>query len=278
MKTNLFISAIVVCGITLFSSCSDDQHSGSIPDASILNAFNSKYPDAKKVEWETKANYKVAEFNYGSFETEAWFDQNGQWIMTETDIPYTQLPQPVRTHFESSEYSKWRLEDVDKLERVNTATLYIIEVEKGEVENDLYYAEDGTLIKTVADGENTGYEPTVIPDAIQKFLTEHYPGATILEYDREKLGVEVDILDKGIHKEVVFNTLNEWVYTEWDIRFADVPQVVTAALKASQYGGYEIDDIDVIEKSDRLFYVFELEQGNKEITVTYTPDGHIWEE
>lgn len=276
MKTKLFISAILICGSTIFSACSDNN--GVIPDATIVNAFNSKYPDAKNVEWETKADYKVAEFRNGSYETEAWFDASGKWMMTETDIPYNQLPQAIRMHFESSEYASWKKEDVDKLERANTATVYILEVEKGETEIDLYYAEDGALIKTIADGENTGHQPTVIPDAIQKFLTEHYPGATILEYDREQQGTEVDILDKGIHKEVKFNTLNEWTYTEWDIRLTDVPQTVTSALKASQYGSYEIDDIDVIEKSDRLFYVFELEQGNKEVIVTYTPDGQVWEE
>lgn len=276
MKTKLIIPAILACGLFIFSSCSD-QHSGAVPDATILNAFKSKFPNAKNVEWETKTDYKVAEFKDGSYEAEAWFDPSGKWMMTETDIPYNLLPQAIRTNFESSEYASWKKEDIDKVEQANTATLYIIEIEKGESETDLYYLEDGTLIKVVADKDNEGYQPTILPDAIQSFLTKQYPGFTLLDFDQEPQGVEADILDKGIHKEVKFNTHYEWLYTEWDIRINEVPEVVVSALKASQYGQYKIDDIDMIEQSAGIFYVFELEQGEKEVMITFDKDGMMME-
>ena len=43
--------------------------------------------------------------------------------MTETDIPYQSLPEAVRTSFEASQYANWKIEDVDKVERLNTETV-----------------------------------------------------------------------------------------------------------------------------------------------------------
>lgn len=70
--------------------------------------------------------------------------------MTETDLRYADLPAPVRSSYESSTYyNVWKVEDVDKLERKEMAVVYIIEVEKGNQEMDLYYSEDGILVKEV---------------------------------------------------------------------------------------------------------------------------------
>lgn len=276
MKTKVLTLAIIMGGATLFSSCSD-QHTGTIPDEAILNAFDSKYPGINKVEWETKYEYKVAEFKNGSYETEAWFDAGGNWVMTETDIPYNQLPQTVQTSFKSSEYRDWKVEDVDKLERANIETLYIIEVEKGEAEADLHYTQEGVLVKTISDkdDDNNGYLPGSLPEAIQTLLTQKYPGYVLLDFERETMGVEADIMDGGIHKEVLFSSTSEWILTKWEIHRNQLPEIIANALKNSEYGSYKIDDIDMIEKPTGLFYLFELEQGNKDVIITIDSNGNI---
>lgn len=276
MKAKAITLTCILGGLALFSSCGE-HHSGSIPDEAVLQAFENKYPGINKVEWETKYDYKVAEFKNGSNETEAWFDTNGNWVMTETDIPYNQLPQAVQTSFKSSEYADWKVEDVDKLERTEIETLYIIEVEKGEAEADLHYTEEGLLVKTVIDqdDDNNGYQPATLPEAAQAFLTQKYPGYVLLDFERESMGLEVDIKEDGIHKEVLFNTSSEWLSTEWDIHQNQLPEVIANALKSPEYAQYKIDDIDVMEKPAGLFYVIELEQGNKEITITFDAAGMI---
>ena len=67
--------------------------------------------------------------------------------MTESDIKYSSLPVVIRNSFESGEYGKWEVEDVDKLERSGMETIYIIEAELGEQEVALHYLENGTLVK-----------------------------------------------------------------------------------------------------------------------------------
>lgn len=274
MKTKLSVLALAMCGMLAFTSCDDDDNN-YLPDQTITKAFDEKYPDAGKVEWETKGGYEVAEFHVSGNETEAWFDNKGNWVMTKTEINFGLLPEAVRTSLKSSEYKDWKSTDFDKLERSNAATVYVIEVEQGEQEFDLYYTEDGILLKAVPDDDNDNFQPTVVPQAITDAINEMYPGATILEFDSEKTGFEVDILHNNIYKDVYFNTGNEWLYTEWDIKEANLPAIVMNAYKASEYKDYRIDDIDVIENPAGISYVLELEKGNDEVKMTISAEGKI---
>ena len=86
-------------------------------------------------------------------------------------------------------------------------------------------------------------------------------------------GIEVDILHENIHKEVWLDTQNKWLYTEWEIRSSQVPDIVMTAFKASAYASYQIDDIHVIQKAEGLSYEFELEQGDRDITILFNEEG-----
>lgn len=274
MKTKLSVLALAMCGMLAFTSCDDDDNN-YLPDQTITKAFDEKYPDAGKVEWETKGGYEVAEFHVSGNETEAWFDNKGNWVMTKTEINFGLLPEAVRKSLKSSEYEDWKSTDFDKLERSNAATVYVIEVEQGEQEFDLYYTEDGILLKAVPDDDNDNFQPTVVPQAITDAINEMYPGATVLEFDSEKTGFEVDILHNNIYKDVYFNTGNEWLYTEWDIKEVNLPAIIMNAYKASDYKDYRIDDIDVIENPAGISYVLELEKGNDEVKMTISSEGKI---
>lgn len=274
MKTKLSVLALAMCGMLAFTSCDDDDNN-YLPDQTITKAFDEKYPDAGKVEWETKGGYEVAEFHVSGNETEAWFDNKGNWVMTKTEINFGLLPEAVRTSLKDSEYKDWKSTDFDKLERSNAATVYVIEVEQGEQEFDLYYTEDGILLKAVPDDDNDNFQPTVVPQAITDAINEMYPGATVLEFDSEKTGFEVDILHNNIYKDVYFNTGNEWLYTEWDIKEVNLPAIIMNAYKASDYKDYRIDDIDVIENPAGISYVLELEKGNDEVKMTISSEGKI---
>ncbi|WP_304248327.1 PepSY-like domain-containing protein [Parabacteroides gordonii] len=274
MKTKLSVLALAMCGMLAFTSCDDDDNN-YLPDQTITKAFDEKYPNAGKVEWETKGGYEVAEFHVSGNETEAWFDNKGNWVMTKTEINFGLLPEAVRTSLKDSEYKDWKTTDFDKLERYNAATVYVIEVEQGELEFDLYYTEDGVLLKAVPDDDNDNFQPTVVPQTITDAINEMYPGATILEFDSEKTGFEVDILHNNIYKDVYFNTGNEWLYTEWDIKEVNLPAIIMNAYKASEYKDYRIDDIDVIENPTGISYVLELEKGNDEVKMTISSEGKI---
>lgn len=276
MRTkNFLFTAILVSGLA-FTSCNDDDDNYT-PDGKIQEVFITKYPNAERVEWEKKQDHYVADFYLDGIKREAWINAQGEWVMTESDIRFDALPAEVQTAFEASEYKAWKIDDVDMLERVEMEPVYVIEVEQGKQEIDLYYAADGTLIKAVEDTDNEDHRPTSIPEALKTIINTRYPGAVILDMDIEKGITEIDIRHDNKSKEVHFNAQNEWTYTSWDVREADVPANVMKTIKDNDdYNSYKIDDIEYEERADETnVYVFELEKNDDEIHVTVDTEGNI---
>lgn len=268
------------------TSCNDndDLHSNqvleNIPEKVILE-FNAKYPNATNVTWSTKDTYAVADFYLASTRTgghepnnTAWFNMAGHWSMTETEISYLQLPEAVRTAFEVSPYANWRMDDeIDKLQRSdNNETLYIIEVsqKEGNVETkvDLYYTEEGILVKEIIDAETDDdyheYLPQQPEGNIQTLLDQNFPNARIVDYDQEHNGTEVEIIADGLKHEILFDNQQQWIYTktEYDRRdLAQVPADILNHLRTSPYytSDNAIEDVEKYTTRDNgTYYCFEL--------------------
>ncbi|MBC5620403.1 MULTISPECIES: PepSY-like domain-containing protein [Butyricimonas] len=279
MRTkNFLFTALLLSGFA-FTSC-DDNDDNYTPDGKIQEAFITKYPNAQRVEWEKKYDHYVADFYLEGIEREAWINAQGEWVMTESDIRYTDLPAEVQSAFQASEYKDWKIDDVDMLERVEMEPVYVIEVEQGKQEFDLYYAADGTLLKAVEDMDNNNeHHPTTVPEALKTAIDNRYPGAVILDIDVEKGITEIDIRHEGKSKEVHFNAQNEWLYTSWDVRQSEVPTEVMTTINnaiSQNHKGYKIDDIEYEERPNGDVYVFELEKENdRDIYVTVDMEGNI---
>lgn len=278
MKLKFLFLLAAVSAFIILSACNDDDDHYN-PDKAVKEAFETKYPAATRVEWEKKGKYQVADFRDNNKEMSAWFDADGNWYMTETDLTgIEELPEAVKTAFRKSEYAQWKVEDIDMLERKDSETIYIIEVENGKQDIDLYYSADGILIKSVADkdaNDDQDYLPGNLPAAVETFIHQRYPNARIVEFETDKGNLEVDIIHDNRSKEVVFNSENTWLYTEFDVKENEVPQNVKNALAASEYSNYQIDDIDFFEMPDTSFYRFELESGNKEVKLDIDVNGVI---
>jgi hypothetical protein len=66
----------------------------------------------------------------------------------------------VKETFLAGQYATWGVDDIDKYEREDL-TFYLVEVEKkGQKDMDLYYTEDGTVLKEVEDRPNDDVLPT----------------------------------------------------------------------------------------------------------------------
>lgn len=152
MKLNVYFILLALSSMSLLS-CDDDDKKSELPEA-LQQSFSKKFPTATLVEWEKKGAYYEADFIYNNTETSAWFALDGTWEMTESDILYSTLPAEVKTTFESSKYASWRVDDADQLERKDLETTYVLDVELGEQEMDLYYSKEGELIKAVVDTDS----------------------------------------------------------------------------------------------------------------------------
>lgn len=164
MKTDLWKFLFLFCSVVMLSACDhdDDLPSSKVPET-VKSAFEAKFPAVVKAEWEKKSGYYVAEFRDNGLDMEAWYDSDAIWCMTETDLrtDLNELPGLVKNAFETSEYMDWRVDDIDKYERPS-GVFYLIEVEKsGQQDRDLFYDEDGTLLKDVVDKENNNVLPNI---------------------------------------------------------------------------------------------------------------------
>lgn len=275
MKLRFLVLAVILGSLSLFACSDDDNYK---PDQTVKEAFEAKFPAATRVSWEKKGIYRVADFRENNKEMTAWFDATGNWYMTETDLnTINELPEAVKTAFLQSKYAEWKIDDIDMLERKDSETLYIIEIESGDQEVDLYYSADGILIKSVIDddSDHENILPGTLPEIVTTFLQQHYPNARIVESETEKGNLEVDIIHENRSKEVVFDSKYQWLYTTYEVLYSEVPQKVKDTLRASEYKDYQIDDIDFYETPATSYYRFELESGDKEVKMDIDVNGKI---
>lgn len=236
-KFMVLVMGLVSLGV--MAGCDDDSKSVKVP-AAVQAAFGEMFPAASHVEWEDKGGYMVADFRSAGTVMQAWFDAAGKWYMTEEDISYAELPRAVRTAYEAGDYAAWHVDDVDKLLRNGQETVYVLEVERAEQEFDLYYSEDGVLLREVPDRDGNDDHGDMLPQelskAISDFIARKYPGARIVDAEREKGNTEVDIIFAGKALEVCFGTGDAWLWTKTGVRLSEVPDVVRRTLQSSQYG------------------------------------------
>lgn len=304
MKRILSLCHILLTGsFVLMTSCNDndDLHSNPVPEnipEKVILEFNAKYPNATNVTWSTKDTYAVANFYLASTRTgghepnnTAWFNMAGHWNMTETEISYQQLPEAVKTAFEASPYASWRMDnEIDKLQRSdNNETLYIIEVsqKEGNVETevDLYYTEEGILVKEIvnaeADNDYHEYLPQQPEGNIQTWLDQNFPNVRIVDYDCEQNGTEVEIIANGLKHEILFDNQQQWVYTKTEYERRDLTLIPTSILNHLRTSPYYTSDnaIDDVEKyttrDNGTYYCFELKTAYDDDVKVYVNETGI---
>lgn len=275
MRGRILMVTLWMASLFVFAAChddDDDDDKGYTPGKSVVAAFEAKFPNAVAVSWEKKGVYEKAEFHQNGQEVDAWFDASGQWVMTETDVLFANLPAEVKTGFNESIYSAWQVEDVDMLERLNMPTVYRLEIEKGNEEMLIYFNEKGELVKEVNE------EASTLPMAVSSFITEQYPKALVVTVDRWQDGMlEVGVLDGSLVKEILFDRNNGWMKTSWPVLKADVPQVVLDVLKGEAYNSFSIASVQYIEyASGNDVYHFVLQKEHSmDISVEIDPQGNL---
>ena len=283
MNRFLILCAIIIA--SLFVACDDDS-SKRLSDGVILNpndvpvavldAFEKQYPNAVNVRWEKKNGYAVATFNEregNKDDQSAWFSwSEGVWGMTEYEILYDALPDNVRAAFESSKYAAnpWKKSrEVDVLQRNESETLYVIEVskdEKGkETEVDLYYSNDGILVKEIADAEDDKDYYELLPQRPESFvsnwLNTNYPDARIVDMEIENGMTEIEFIHSGLKLEALFDGSSAWMQTKTEYEGKWIEEVpVNLEIIKNTYPDARIEEVVKYETvKNGVYYCVELE-------------------
>lgn len=265
MKKFAFWAMMTLSVVGLTSCDKDDDHVRVSAD--LQEAFDSRYPNASRVDWEQNGGFYEAEFVGNGYENKAWFTPDGAWVMTEYDIPFNQLPQAVLDAFAASAYASWRVDDVDMIEKSGMEMIYVIEVESGEREYELTYLEDGTLLRENTEwGDHLPVAPGQTAD-VKALVMEKYPQAVILDIEEDRRGIEVEIRDGGRQKEVLYQKdasgVLTWVYTMYEVsryEMNNLPAGVQQALTDLSASGMRVDDVDYFETADGNYYRIEVDK------------------
>lgn len=99
MKLKMYF-VMLAMGLLSFAMQSCDDDDNAPVSEQLENAFVKEFGNIAH-DWSTRGTNHIATFNQDNKEKEAWFDVNGVWLMTETDIVYEALPAEVKTTFEA---------------------------------------------------------------------------------------------------------------------------------------------------------------------------------
>ena len=117
-----------------------------VPTA-VKQAFAKNFPSAKEVKWSKEnATEFEAEFKSGATEKSANFDQSGKWVVTETEIKKSDLPQAVQAAV-AKEFAGYKMDEIEKVEKPDNVVLYEMEIEKNKIVYEVQFTPDGKMIK-----------------------------------------------------------------------------------------------------------------------------------
>jgi hypothetical protein len=120
-------------------------HATVVPVA-VKNAFQKKFPNAKKVKWEKeKTNEYEASFKLDRKEVSALYLTDGKLIEVETEIFDTELPKPV-AEILNKKYPNIKISEVSKIERSDNSIVYEAELKIGGKKIDLLFDEKGNVL------------------------------------------------------------------------------------------------------------------------------------
>ena len=264
-------------------ACSDNDEVYYPVTQQLQQALYDLYPEAQDVEWGSTVGYLVADFVLPATdllyaEAEAWFTPSAVWQMTSRDITYSSLPEAVTRAFELSAYGAATVEDVERIDRLDAMTIYVITIDRTrQPDISVFYTAEGVLIEEL---QEDGYDdfrrylPSTLPTQIAAYITRNYPTATVLALERRKGATEVDVLDGRQVRQIYFDAMNRWGLTRTELQQSELPALITLAID-NLYREYTIDDAALIDSPDGEYYLIEVESSAGQSTLRISTEGEV---
>lgn len=112
-------------------------------------------------------------------------------------------------------------------------------------------------------------------DNIQASVIEIYPQARIIDMDRDRKTIEVDIIDSNnIKRDVYLDLSFRWLRTETDINRNALPTEVINRI-ASEYASWFIDSAKQVDTPQSSYYLVEIEKGERDRYIKIDTAGNI---
>ncbi|MEG0602531.1 MAG: PepSY-like domain-containing protein [Mucinivorans sp.] len=308
MKSKLTVLCLsLAASCILIGSCQKTNDDKSTNQKTAL--VTQKYPLATDLKWTKSANgqYDIAIFRLPASAARAraaaddsvsiWFDSANKMRLIDQEIDFDKLPAAVQVKFKTtrsvfdkqlySDVQHWVLDDASQVERDNIVSFKIeVEGKTTDAEVDLYFDQQGVLIKEIKDTDDQADEmPLEIPSAIKDWAAASYPEAKILDYElEEEAGVkkhELDLQNGVIIIEVELVENGGKLAVSEEFNFASVealPKEVLAKLneaiaKQTTFVLADVNQIEMTVQEGSEVYVFEFGPKEAQLQITKNADG-----
>ncbi|MBL7104798.1 MAG: PepSY-like domain-containing protein [Bacteroidales bacterium] len=113
------------------------------------------------------------------------------------------------------------------------------------------------------------------PSAVQKAFDAKFPKAEKLKWEQEEANEwEAEFRLDGKEMTASFDSSGKWLETETEVKKKDLPSEVFKSLSI-EFDGFEIDEVEFVEKPDFTGYEIALEKEETEVEVLITKAGEI---
>jgi hypothetical protein len=117
--------------------------------AIILEAFHSKYLNAKKIKWSRKDTLYIATFLSDKHQMRVTYNAEGEWRQNAIQLATKELPAKVVLSWFNGFYGDWIPRRKEKIETPDSLPVYLLEVHQSGMIREIIYDENGKLIKEI---------------------------------------------------------------------------------------------------------------------------------
>ncbi len=150
MRRIFAVIAIMTAMITM-ASC--EKYEDGRPSKDVRNEFSRMYPDAWGVEWELERTLKGScwevEFYTGTAPDQikhtAWYDGDGNWLETETELRLTSIPQEIKDLISTEFVNSMLAEHSVEYHETPTGNFYRFDVYVNGIEVEVDVTEEGKV-------------------------------------------------------------------------------------------------------------------------------------
>lgn len=111
-----------------------------------------------------------------------------------------------------------------------------------------------------------------VPQESLQMVKSKYPD-TWVKWEREGFRYKAELNFGGVDVELWFSSNGQWIRTETDYK-GPLPEAVKSYIDTN-YSGYHIEDVDIVETPDQTFYEIELERGERDARVRIKENGTL---
>lgn len=112
----------------------------------IQESFTAKVPVAADIVWTIEGDIYQVDYMLSSKHTTAYYDEQGQWLETETELAVDELPHNVLQTLQTK-MGEYTILDIELVETREGELLYEVDLQKDNKTYDILFNKDGKILR-----------------------------------------------------------------------------------------------------------------------------------